>query len=140
MISLIYLSSAVQEMSEAELLDLLHQSEHNNAEVGITGLLLYREGNFLQVLEGEPEQVHALYERICRDPRHKGILKVSERPINEREFSAWQMGFVNLESLRPEDVPGFSDYLQTPLTAESFGDDPSFAQVFLQTFKEVGHY
>lgn len=138
MISLIYLSSAVREMTEEELLEILEQSERNNEKVGITGILLYREGNFLQVLEGEPEAVHALYDKICKDSRHRGILKISERPITERDFGAWQMGFVNLETINPDDVPGFSDYLLTPLTEDSFGSDPTFAQVFVQSFKEMG--
>lgn len=138
MISLIYLSSAIKKLSEAELLELLHKSEENNQALGVTGLLLYRDGNFLQVLEGEADVVRALYEKICKDPRHRGILKVSERPIQRREFGEWQMGFVNLETVKPEDVPGYSDYLQTPLTADEFADNPTFARVFVESFKMVG--
>lgn len=138
MISLLYLSSAIEEMSEAELLELLRQSEENNKALGVTGLLLYRDGNFLQVLEGNAEVVHELYQKICDDPRHRGIMKITEREIQEREFGEWQMGFVNLETLKPEDVPGFSDYLQTPLTAEEFGNNPTFAQVFIESFKSLG--
>ena len=135
MIFLIYASSATQGMTEADLLDILTKARENNTRLGITGMLLYHGGNFLQVLEGEAEAVEALFQKIQSDPRHKQISGILKRPLSEREFGDWKMGFVNLNTLNPDDLPGYSDFLRKPLNPDTFNDDPSLAQVFLQTFR-----
>ncbi len=63
MFSLTYVSSAVRPFAEDELADLLAVSRQNNARLGITGMLLYKDGNFMQVLEGEEAEVRTLYEK-----------------------------------------------------------------------------
>ena len=82
MFFLVYVSMAQEKMSKEDLLDILAQSREANAKAGITGMLLYKDGNFMQALEGEETAVRALYARICRDPRHRGILTLVE---GERE-------------------------------------------------------
>lgn len=69
MIYLVYVSSAVKLFSSAELQQLLRGARENNSSRDITGMLLYKDGNFMQVLEGEKEPVLALRDRISRDPR-----------------------------------------------------------------------
>jgi hypothetical protein len=137
MIFLIYASSATQEMTESELLNILNKARENNTKLGITGMLLYHENNFLQVLEGEAEEVENLYQKILLDPRHTQISAIIKRPIVKREFGDWKMGFVNLETVNPDELPGFSDYMQKPMTYETFEQDPSYAQVFLETFRDL---
>jgi hypothetical protein len=105
--------------------------------LGITGLLLYRDGDFLQVLEGDAEAVEKIYDDILKDPRHTGVIRVLKQEIEEREFSDWKMGFINLDEVNPDDIPGFSDFLHVPLKASSFEGDPSFTQSFLRAFKRV---
>ncbi len=136
MISLIYASSATQKMSSDELMTILNKAREKNQSLDITGMLLYRDGNFLQVLEGDEEKVTRLYNTIAEDARHDGILKLSQRPISQREFGDWKMGFVDLEQLKLEDVPGYSDYLNASLTADTFEDNPSLAMTFLQAFRD----
>jgi len=101
MYQLVYVSSATKPFSSNELRELLAVAEAANAIAGITGALLYSEGNFIQVLEGPEEAVKETYERICGDPRHRGILKLLGRPIEERSFPGWAMGSPRL---RPEDA------------------------------------
>ena len=79
MISLIYVSSAVELFSAAELATLLETSRRNNAPTGITGMLLYKDGSFMQVIEGEEEEIHKLHSRISRDPRHAGLITLMEK-------------------------------------------------------------
>jgi Sensors of blue-light using FAD len=55
-----YISTAAKLSSRRELLSLLQQSQKNYSSLGITGMLLYKEGNFTQVLEGEKKQVSVL--------------------------------------------------------------------------------
>lgn len=89
---LIYLSSAAQLLAQDELETLMVRSQNNNRKMGITGLLLYNDGNFLQALEGDKETVAALFSKISRDPRHRGISVLFDEEINQRDFPDWSMG------------------------------------------------
>ena len=99
-------------------------------------MLLYRGGNFLQVLEGEAETVRGLYKVIRQDPRHKGVMLISERPVTERHFSEWKMAFVNLQSVKPEEVPGYSEFLSVKFEGDTFANNPTFAHRLLRIFRD----
>jgi hypothetical protein len=102
MVWLIYVSTATKPFSESGLLTLLNQSRTNNARIGVTGMLLYKDGNFMPALEGEDEdQVRRLYAKICTGPRHKGILTLLQGAEGNRAFPDWSMGFTNLRNLFP---------------------------------------
>jgi len=70
---------------------IVQQSRHNNAVDGITGLLWYNDGVFLQVIEGSESSVAATYARIAGDPRHEALTILSDRPVQAREFGYWSM-------------------------------------------------
>ncbi len=89
--SLVYVSSATRILSQDELQALLEQARARNHERGITGLLLFCEGNFMQVLEGRRAWVNEVYECIGRDPRHNHLIKLASEPIPRRDFSGWDM-------------------------------------------------
>lgn len=131
-----YVSSARDLMEDAELADLLRVSRRNNIEAGITGMLLYQEGNFLQVLEGPEKAITATSARIERDGRHTGMLTLLREPISERQFPNWSMAFQNLTSLSDEDKAGFSDFLVEPLSANIFRDRPERAYKLLLSFRD----
>jgi hypothetical protein len=135
---LIYLSRSSRDLSEADLLELLRSSRENNLKTGMTGLLLHKDGNFLQLLEGEKEAVTALFAKISDDDRHFNVTKLLEGPCEARQFPGWSMGFQNLRSIAAGDVPGFSEFLDVPLTAESFADNPSRGQQILLLFRKIG--
>lgn len=105
LIRLVYISSATPPMSDEALAALVEQARTFNAEHDLTGMLIYAEGNFLQVLEGDAREVDELYERICRDPRHAHLLCLERTPITRREFADWNMGFRNLSGVECEDLP-----------------------------------
>jgi hypothetical protein len=107
MIQLIYVSTATNLPAESELLYLLEQARSRNLRRHITGMLLYSNGTFLQLLEGEAKEVRELYEAICRDPRNEGHVILRESQIAGRDFPDWSMGFENLESRVPDEIPGF---------------------------------
>lgn len=79
----------------SEITDMLNLAKKKNAELGITGLLVFDSRFFLQLLEGERERVNALYRRICRDPRHSDVTLLTYREIGERTFGDWAMGYVS---------------------------------------------
>jgi FAD-dependent sensor of blue light len=136
MLSLVYVSSATQLFSEEDLKALLHQSRGKNARLGLTGLLLYKDGNFMQVLEGAEDAVLGTYAIIQGDPRHHGILELTRQQIQEREFGTWSMGFKNLKDVNLQQTPGYSTFLNEPLNSAGFQADPSRAQKLLGMFRK----
>jgi Sensors of blue-light using FAD len=132
---LVYVSSAVKPFSHAELLDLMAQSSTNNGKLGITGMLLYKDGNIMQVLEGEAVAVQTLYAHIASDPRHRGLITLVEGTRAERDFPDWSMGFRDLNSAETRSMPAFSEFLNSPLTGAEFAGDPSRSHKLLLTFK-----
>src|SRR3954468_5458514 len=107
LVHLVYVSSATRQFSQAELIALLATSCRNNEPVGITGMLLYRDGNFMQVLEGEESAVAAAYDRISKDRRHDGLITMLKEPIATRDFGDWSMGFRDLNSIEVHNAPGY---------------------------------
>ncbi len=104
---LIYMSRASTPPTTHDLVDLLRQSQHANNQAGVTGLLLYSEGRFIQLLEGEAAAVQATYARILRDPRHHAIHKLADRAVPERLFPAWSMTFQEVEGQQFEQLAGY---------------------------------
>jgi FAD-dependent sensor of blue light len=110
--SLAYESQASVPLTAPDLLDLLRHSRANNARLGVTGILLYRHGTFLQVLEGPRAQVDELYATIARDPRHHDVSTVLAEDRRGRRFPDWTMGFADVDG-ELGDVDGFNDVLSS---------------------------
>ena len=110
MIGIIYVSIAKHLMTKEELLDLLDQCTRNNRELQITGMLLYRNGRFMQILEGPDRAVWNVFRSISKDKRHHSVIKLVDRPVKERLFAEWTMGFRNLDEIRADSFPGFSGF------------------------------
>lgn len=104
---LIYISTAKRLLSEQELTEILTVSRENNAKNNLTGVLLYSEGTFIQLLEGEAEPLKLTYEAILKDERHKNIIKLTEGTIDERSFPDWTMGFRTLNAFQLESIGGY---------------------------------
>jgi hypothetical protein len=135
-ISLVYVSTATIPFFRLDLRELLSKSRDHNVELGITGMLLFKDGNFLQVLEGEREKVRALYQKISGDPRHSKIATLFEGTSDRRDFPDWSMGFQDLGAPETMKIPGYSHFLNTSLTAADFSSDPGRAKTLLLLFKE----
>jgi len=97
LIRLIYASAARTEMSYAELTNILRTAEAHNGQQGITGILCYGGGMFLQALEGERAVVNALYNRIIADPRHDQCEILRYGRIATRRYDQWKMKFVGID-------------------------------------------
>lgn len=136
MLSLIYVSSSVKLLNDSELLDILKASRDNNKTKDVTGMLLYKSGNFMQVLEGPDEAVESLYEMIASDPRHKDVTVLSREQIRLRRFTKWEMAFTNLEDPAIKNEPGYSKFLQDEFTASLYRDNPLLAYEMLITFRD----
>lgn len=104
---LLYVSGAVGRPTDEDIEQILAVSRKNNAAMGITGMLLYAECAFIQVLEGEAETVKALSRRISRDPRHRHYMVLCEQHSQTRAFADWQMGFRALDPSLADDQAVF---------------------------------
>lgn len=135
MITLLYLSSAVRKFTDFELMTLLAKARENNTRLNVTGMLLYYDGNFLQVLEGHEVDVRPLFEKIGQDPSHQSVIKLIERPLTERQFSEWSMAFRTIGDLPVEQLTGYSDFLNNPFS-DQVTAQPSAAYQFLLAFRE----
>jgi hypothetical protein len=97
----VYVSSSRSNWREAELDRLLTRARIHNGARGITGMLLYVSGNFIQALEGPAAVIAPLMDRIRADKRHWHVQQIADRKIALRDFSDWSMGF---RRCRPGDL------------------------------------
>ena len=135
MYSLVYVSTAAKLFDAIELDQILKESRAWNKQVDITGLLLYKEGNFMQFLEGPKEAVLEILGKIKTDPRHHSMMIIFQEEHRLREFSTWTMGF---ERIGPGEgvPPGFNDLWELPFSSEEFLLNPTRALQFLLSFKQ----
>ena len=101
LVRLMYASRAVPAVDQEELIAILKKSKANNHKSGVTGALCFSEGVFIQVLEGGRTAVSKLYNRIANDARHTDVVLLNYDEIEERRFSGWSMGQVNMQRLNP---------------------------------------
>jgi len=101
LVRLMYASRAVPAVDQDELVAILKKSKANNPKAGITGVLCFSEGIFIQVLEGGRDAVNRLYNRIAADARHSDVVLLNYEEIAERRFAGWSMGQVNMSRLNP---------------------------------------
>ena len=98
LVRLLYASRAV-DTSQGAIEAILAQSRSHNTACGVTGILCYGAGVFLQAIEGGRVAISELYGHIQRDPRHKDVALLHFEEIFERRFGGWSMGQVNLSKL-----------------------------------------
>ncbi|NOQ36898.1 MAG: hypothetical protein GQ569_13580 [Methylococcaceae bacterium] len=115
LIRLICISSATTIPTDRELKELLDGAKVRNKKRGVTGFLVYKNGTYLQVLEGERETVENLFNIISQDSRTAGIVKLKDESITQREFAHWHMGFKNLDGANKKDSPAYVDILDDGL-------------------------
>ena len=101
LVRLLYASRAAASVDAEALAAILKQSKANNPLCGVTGVLCFSGGIFLQVLEGGRTVVSQLYNRIAGDARHTDVVLLNYEEVSERRFAGWAMGQVNMARLNP---------------------------------------
>lgn len=112
---LIYVGSATHLLSEDELLEVLRQTRIKHEALGVSGLMVYSDGTFIQVLEGTPKILDTLYQQIEHDVRHRKCFVLLRQAILQRAFEGWSMGWRNTSEKDYREVAGYLDF---------FGDKP----------------
>ena len=131
---LLYVSTARHFLDDQELEALLDQARARNRTAGLTGMLIYAEGNFLQYVEGPRHEVEALVARLERDTRHHGIIRLIDGYIDRRIFSDWSMGYRSLGKGESHKVLGALDLARQPLRSGLPGDTPRDLVMFMESF------
>jgi len=106
MIQILYISVESVPMTAARLLELLQQCHSRNTASGVTGMLFYGNGTFLQAIEGEETVVDALLQRIAADPRHARLQVLQRKAIDCRWYPEWSMGFRRIPETAMEKIEG----------------------------------
>jgi hypothetical protein len=133
LVQCIYASAATDEFAEHEIPQLLEKTRSANAALGITGMLLYIEGSFFQILEGEREPVNELYAKISTDSRHKHVTLIIMEPIRARSFGEWTMGFATLGRAQAGELLGQNDFFSRASCIDDL--NPGRARKLLAAFR-----
>ncbi|HMG10710.1 MAG TPA: BLUF domain-containing protein [Mucilaginibacter sp.] len=104
---IVYVSTAQRLLSEKEVIDLLKVSRTNNKKYNVTGILLYCQGTFMQVLEGDKIFIDRIYKVIELDPRHKNVIKLASGISKKRSFPDWSMAFASVNPETLQEIEGF---------------------------------
>lgn len=133
---LVYVSNETVNYDQQKLIELQELARRENLAHQVTGLLLYHDGCFMQVIEGAKPDIDQIYSNICRDKTHKNVLCLYNMPVYQRDFADWSMGFKHITGPKPD---GFSNFLN----ADGETSIPSSqARTLLLSFKQthgVGH-
>jgi hypothetical protein len=144
MFRLVYVSSAAEPFSQNELLELLTKARAKNQRLDVTGMLLYKDGNFMQVLEGEETVVRELFACIERDPRHVGTIVLLEEIVPEQDgnsperiFPDWSMGFRNFADPDINNYPGANKFMNVALNDDRYVKNPNACWDLLNIFRNT---
>ncbi len=130
LVRLMYASRAATTLDHEALGAILRHSRTANPELGITGVLCFSHGIFLQVLEGGRSAVNRLYNRIATDARHSQVELLSYEEIEERRFSSWSMGQADMARLNPALLLRYSETGQLdPFTVSGKVSMALFAEI-----------
>jgi hypothetical protein len=131
----VYTSTATRDLTDDDLAELLRQCVRNNERSGLTGMLLHRDGRFMQVLEGPDDAVRDVFAVIAADDRHAEVRLLLDESITERAFPAWKMAFRTVDDETVRSLHGYDDFLDRPAEAAARPDAPSRARWLLEWFR-----
>lgn len=135
MIQISYLSKSVRDLAAGELLALLQQCQKNNSANGITGVLFYGNGTFLQALEGEAAAVEPLVEKISRDPRHSEVRILSRKTIETRQYGDWSMAFEAVTDAALRDIVGLKGVMAADFTPAMLATRHDVVDTLMERFR-----
>lgn len=134
---LIYVSTAAHELDDKEIRKILDSSIRHNTPQEVTGLLLYFDGSFMQVLEGEKVAVDETMSRIERDPLHYAITVLTDLKVPHREFGKWSMGFRGIKAPDAATWPAYAPFFEHGFNAGRIEATPGLALEILRNFAKV---
>lgn len=132
---LIYVSTLV-DSAKSDLPGILESAVRNNRAKGLTGMMLYADGNVMQVLEGEKDALYEIFQRIRHDSRHYGIFVSEDMEIDSRQFNTWSMGYRALNTAELKAFPMAEQVFQNKNMEIEWRVLPGIALQVLKTFAD----
>lgn len=104
---LMYVSYAKTDFTDTMLVNLLEKSRANNESNGVSGVLIYSDGVFVQLLEGDRNKVEETYKVISNDARHNRLtILLREMSPSGAIFPDWSMGYYHMRALDLLNIEG----------------------------------
>jgi hypothetical protein len=138
LVRLLYVSRALDPNDALATQSILDSARAHNMSNGITGILCYGGGIYLQAIEGGRQPVNELYGHIVRDPRHKDVVLLDYEEITERRFGGWTMGQVNLTKLNTSIVLKYSEKPELDPYSVSGAVSMALLEELMQTASIIG--
>jgi len=138
LIHLAYVSTQTRDMKAADLISLLTEVRGLNESRNISGLLLHKNQSFFQVIEGSSARVQETFNNIMRDQRHEGVEVLFDEPLEAREFSNWQMGFLDLDGIDVSMLRGYSNFFDSDEEPRAFLKALSRGERLALLFRDLG--
>jgi hypothetical protein len=138
LIHLAYVSTQTRDMKAADLIGLLTEVRGLNESRNISGLLLHKNQSFFQVIEGSRSRVQETFDNIMRDQRHEGVEILFDEPLEAREFSNWQMGFLDLDGIDVSMLRGYSNFFDSDEEPRAFLKALSRGERLALLFRDLG--
>lgn len=141
LIELAYVSRTSGKITSEQLIQLLNVSRTYNRVHDITGILLFKDGSFLQVLEGPIDMVMPLYKKIEQDLRHTCVKTLYEKPLLKRNFAEWSMMYHDLSDMEGKPNQLSNNQPQGLLAFDHLEQDlyklikPSTARILVESFR-----
>ena len=132
---IVYVSAASKPMTEKELDEFLVDIRKRNKKLGVTGMLLYNRGNFIQVIEGKEETIKQLFDDISRDKRHDTIVKILDGHTQKRSFPDWSMGYHRISNKQSSRIRGFTNFMNDETSIEQLMGSSGEIMKILNSFK-----
>ncbi len=117
-----YISTAKSGLKKEDFVTILDKAITSNSAIGVTGILVYCNGFFFQILEGETDKVMKLFNKITLDHRHENVVKLQHNQVGSRVFDRWNMAF--------------KSYNTSLKTLDNFTDDEYFPYLSKMTNEE----
>jgi hypothetical protein len=135
LVQLVYVSAATKPFTQPQLRELLAKARKHNSGKDITGLLLYHQRSFFQILEGEVDAVNLLFNLIGKDARHNCVVLLSRSEVKERNFGDWSMGFVDLDETSAQ-LPGFMKLMEAKSSFLGLQGDSKLVAKLIDGFQQ----
>ncbi|GAC1440186.1 MAG: BLUF domain-containing protein [Mycobacteriales bacterium] len=136
--SVVYASRALQPFGDDDLVELLHSARARNHGCGVTGMLVYAAGSFLQLIEGDDDAVEKIWDRIRMDPRHTDLRVLRDGVALRRQFGEWSMGFEHPDQERLEEtLPGYRAGSVYPFVDSQLVSTPDTAATLLELYSRL---
>lgn len=136
-LGLTYISHSKRKLTEDMRMQLMRECQVRNAHNDVSGLLLYQEGYFLQYIEGQPDMIRMVFQRIMQDTRHENVELISEEVLMQRRFPLWTMFFRDYDFVYPHIRQDYAELTSLAKVIEALENEPNLQKTMFDFLKNT---